>query len=115
MNFLHVWTLFNKLETIAVQQEILVSSVDKYASVQQENPGVALAQESARVYQLSRHRLASRKKNPTLNPLQYHKMLIYKGMKSRYRVVYPVFVPNITYKPISGSNFIGKILVRFGQ
>ncbi len=39
---MHVWTSFNKLETTAVQQKILVSVFDKYASFQQENPGVAL-------------------------------------------------------------------------
>ncbi len=64
LQFLHVWTLFNKLETIAVQQEILVGLVDKYASFQQENPGAALAQESARVYQLSRSRPCLKEKIP---------------------------------------------------
>jgi hypothetical protein len=62
--FLHVWTLFNKLETIAVQQEILVSLVDMYASFQQENPGATLVQESARIYQLSRSRPCLKEKIP---------------------------------------------------
>jgi hypothetical protein len=66
---MHVWTLFNKLETIAVQQEILVSSIDKYASVQQENPGVALAQESLEYTSSVGYGLASRKKMVEISTL----------------------------------------------
>ncbi len=94
-NLLHVWTLFNKLETIAVQQEILVSLVDKFASVSTRKSGSCTGSRIRQGIPAQSVTALLQGKNPTLNPLQYHKMLVYTGTKSRYRGVYPAFVPNI--------------------